>query len=236
MDKHIIEPFRDKLRQIHDGTDHPNQLLSVWSDARVTNLLHTDLQYLYIYSYPLVENFVSVPTYRLSVTHGSFIIAIDGNDLLWLDNHWDETDFERFLAHQQVLKHLNDDPQRLAILLTETKFAFMWEPKAIFTVADIPLYPEKRKEMLKQGISDSEWQAMEAFYKDEEQRRTALTSTIRPPQLTTQPDGAKVLKFYLWTHRAGLVFEMNCLFGLDGSFRYSSTRLEKQIGHFALLG
>jgi hypothetical protein len=139
---------------------------------------------------------------------------------LWLDNHFDDTDFELLLASEKIPL---DYPGEVAAFLLETKFRYLtlgFQAKVVSVKSDIPLWPELLSE---DNVS------LQEYLEEEKAALDLIGQIIVPPSFEMHSDVTHLV-FFIWTAVFGSVYKLNCSFGTHGSFTWSGERIAINIG------
>jgi hypothetical protein len=165
---------------------------------------------------------LSCKVYKVASKKLSVIVALYGDkDILWLDNHSDDSDFEILVRRERLIEWLPYRLDELLDLLIETKLNYLLWPLLVRMVSEVPPYKEEYR-----ALSDPE------FVVEMDKRLAKVANQIQPPRCVRDRNGAFQLSFCVWTKVLGRVIRIDCTFGPNHSFRYESTQLTDQVGMF----
>ena len=144
--------------------------------------------------------------YRIDHSGYGFLSAIlayykDNNEILWLDNHNANSDFERFILREKILHWLPNKADEFARLFVETKLNYLGEPKAVHDVSHIMRSEEEVKRI----------RSLSMAFQDkilEEERRLEKIANRLHPSISIFAQGTFRLDFYLWTKIRGRVIHI----------------------------
>lgn len=150
----------------------------------------------------------------------SVILArIETNDeILWLDNHLDNQDFEKFLLLEEFPKLLPTQPTEFATLFTELKLSYLGRPKLISKASQIAPSKERYEKL---------WSYSEAWQQkllEDAKLIEELDARIFPPRCKPAEEGYS-LTFFVWTKILGRLFQVDCEINHSGAVEYSLTLL-----------
>ncbi len=160
----------------------------------------------------------------------SVILALyDDKNVLWLDNHTDDSDFEAFIRRELVLEWLPHRVDELLDLLIGTKLKFLGRPQLVHVASEVPVLTQADRDLFKSEKSEEDVQ----FIKKMDKRLAGIAGQIQPPTCSRGQNGEFRLNFCVWTKLLGKAIKIDCTFGPDYSFRYAGTQLAKEVGKFA---
>ena len=149
---------------------------------------------------------------------------IEANDeILWLDNHLNNQDFEKFLLLEEFLKLLPTQPTKFATLFTELKLSYLGRPKLISKASQIAPSKERYEEL---------WSRSEALQQkllEDAKLIEELDARIFQPRCSPAEEGY-FLTFFVWTEILGRLFQLDCEINHSGVVEYSLTLLVNGIG------
>jgi hypothetical protein len=164
------------------------------------------------------------------VSHGalSCVLASYGPaNILWLDDHADDSDFEEFLQREGLTQLLLPArAQDLVTLLCATKLNYLGDPRPIQASTDIPPMPQDDKEATASAGHPKASQSMA----NKERLLSDLAPQIQAPQVVAAGNGGFEVRFWVWTRILGRLVNLRCTFGADGSFRLTGQVLANLIG------
>jgi hypothetical protein len=147
------------------------------------------------------------------------------DDILWLDDHSSNTDYETFMRREGLLEWLPDKKDRFVDLLIETKFTCLPGLRGIRNVHDIPLMAEEgRRDLIKCGG--------QKYVEASDEQLARIGQQISPSALAITGDFTYTLDFYIWTKMLGRVINLRCFVGPDSSFKYEGAILANGVGDF----
>ncbi|MCB8927958.1 MAG: hypothetical protein H6652_20280 [Ardenticatenaceae bacterium] len=145
------------------------------------------------------------------------------DEVLWLDNHLNNQDFEKFLLLEEFLKLLPSQPTEFATLFTELKLNYLGRPKLISKASQIVPSKERHEKL---------WSISEKFQQkllEDAKLIEELDARIFPPRCNPAEEGYS-LTFFVWTEILGRLFQVQCKINHSGSVQYSLTLLVNGIG------
>lgn len=140
------------------------------------------------------------------------------DEVLWLDNHLNNQDFEKFLLLEEFLKLLPTQPTEFATLFTELKLNYLGRPKLISKASQIAPSKERYEEL---------WSRSEAWQKkllEDAKLIEELDTRIFPPRCNPAEE-RYFLTFFVWTEIFGRLFQVDCEINHSGAVEYSLTLL-----------
>jgi hypothetical protein len=152
--------------------------------------------------------------YYPGASHTAVFAAYDDGQSLWLDNHIDNQDFDRFWQRENIVWESADEA---AAFMMATKFHYLREPSRMYIVSNVSDIPQEHREFLK-------------TYDDEEHLRkfdkdlAAVAPHIYPPSLDTV-QGTTHLQFCVWLMAGGRLLSIQCRFDPEGKLSYEGEQL-----------
>ncbi len=145
------------------------------------------------------------------------------DEILWLDNHLNNQDFEKFLILEEFLKLLPTQPTEFATLFTELKLSYLGRPKLITKASQIAPSKERYEKL---------WSYSEAWQQkllEDAKLIEELDDRIFPPRCNPAEEGYS-LTFFVWTKILGRLFQVEGEINHSGTVQYSLTLLVNGIG------
>ena len=144
----------------------------------------------------------------------SAILAVYGpTDILWLDDHTDETDFSQFVGRENLRRWPAERSDEFARLICETRFNYLGHPHLVESPADVPDYSESDKT----GYQTAGMAETLEIVLDSERRLASVADRIRPVAVTQNPNGAVQLVCSLWTPIMGRLIRLEARIDADGA-------------------
>lgn len=151
----------------------------------------------------------------------AYIEASD--EILWLDNHLNNQDFEKFLLLEEFLKLLPSHPTEFATLFTELKLSYLGRPKLISKASQIAPSKERYEKL---------WSYSEAWQQkllEDAKLIEELDARIFPPCCNPAEEGYS-LTFFVWTKILGRLFQVECEVSNERTVQYSLSQLAMGLG------
>lgn len=167
----------------------------------------------------------------VSVNRSTAILAFYGDDILWLDQPFRNTDYSVFVDRENLLTWISSRFMELSCLIVETKFAFLFHPILIEKTSDIPRFPIEKQLRSKLELTEDEMSMFESL-RESEAKLMSVAHRITPPTLETTPAGHRILTLSAWTRKMGMLFNLECRFEEDNSFDYSGSRIAEFVGRY----
>jgi hypothetical protein len=218
--------FRNILETYPEAQKHAN-LMGWGEDARAKGNASTDernIQFVTSKVLPTLScKLISVFTYQMTS-----ILAYYGKaDFLWLDNHFDNSDFLTFLNRERLLPIREDNLIIICQLITELKFNYLGHPHVIMTIADVPELSERSKIIL---VQDQEGMDYYNYLMD---KWVAVSKLIHQPTLLEVSAKKTQFEFFIWTKFFGRVIHVTCTISNEDGFQYQGEELFAEIGDFS---
>ena len=182
-------------------------------------------------SFQVKKSFVSsdigAELYFLSYWTLSVVIAFyqDDNNVLWLDNHNNNTDFSIFSRRESLYSWLPEHLDDFVSLLIKTKLNFLGEPRLVGDVSDVPRIAEDYRNYLltsQEGITELT-------------RRETLINEVAGKvhtPISSNKNGSFFIEFFVWTRILGNLIRISCFIKSDGIFDYNGNVIAESIGNF----
>ncbi len=226
MDK-IKRQFAGFFKQMNTTSlNQENELLG-WLESFRTEFFQSET----LFDYVLLENnFLSAiqnQIYQIRYKSISAILAFhqDTGEILWLDNHNSNIDFENFILKENLLSWLPDKATDFAKVFVITKLNYLGEPKLINDVSQIL----RSKEIIRRIQSRS--QEDRDLLQREKQQFAEIGDRLQPPNCIITNETIEV-NFYLWTKIIGRVIYLQCNISMKGQIKYRGTVLAAQVGNW----
>ncbi|WP_420628726.1 hypothetical protein [Candidatus Leptofilum sp.] len=147
----------------------------------------------------------------------------NNDEILWLDNHLNNQDFEKFLLLEEFLKRLPTQPTEFATLFTKLKLSYLGRPKLISKASQIAPSKERYEKLWSYSEAWQEKLLADAKLIEE------LDTRIFLPRCIQAREGYS-LTFFVWTKILGRLFQVECEINHSGAVQYSLTLLVNGIG------
>ncbi len=129
-----------------------------------------------------------------------FLAVYDENIILWLDNHFDDSDFANFIRREQLIQWLPDNLDRFLEMVVLTKLNYLGRCRLINNLLDIP--------------------GVEKF--TDEEKLNVLKEQVRHPNCVSR-DGGFQLTFFVWSLWTGRVIHYQCQLSKSNFIMQGST-------------
>jgi hypothetical protein len=151
----------------------------------------------------------------------SAVLAYYSDDaLLWLDDHANDLDFEKFAEREQLANWLPARVDALASLLIGTKFNYLGWPHLVREVSDIQPLPERGR-ALKTPEELIEY----------DRKMADVAGRIHAPTFVGNISDIATIEFFVWTKIfEGRLLKFRCYFHANGRFTYDHELLADRIG------
>lgn len=154
--------------------------------------------------------------------------------VLWLDNHWDNSDYNTFIRREALHSFYSNNARALANLLLDTKFAYLMKPRVINHVLDIPSLSSQKRILIKDAMQENEITEFDLFFQEQSARIQAVGQFVKPPVFQIVSATSVILNFSAWTRLNGFLLNISCHFQ-DNQLKDNISILEKTVGDFHLM-